>query len=149
MARLGDGQSPMLRGGGIAFGPKPRDFSTKLPRKVIMMGLRVALSARMKEEGLGVVPSMNWPGAKTSALARRLEELGWRKTLFVSGQDEVPEGFRRASNNIEKVRSALAKDLNVYDVVRWDRVVLDLPAVEWFERTLTKTVVAPPRVYDV
>ena len=44
-ARLGDGQSPMLRGGGVAFGPKPRDFSTKLPRKVIQMGMRVALRA--------------------------------------------------------------------------------------------------------
>ena len=52
-ARLGDGQSPMLRGGGIAFGPKPRDFSTKLPRKVIEMGMRVALSAKLKEQRLG------------------------------------------------------------------------------------------------
>ena len=113
------------------------------------MGMRVALSARVKENSLGIVESLDWPSGKTNELAKRIDQLGWRKTLFVSGQDEVPEGFRRASNNIEKVRSALAKDLNVYDVVRWDRVVLDLPAVEWFERTLTKTVVAPPRVYDV
>ena len=148
-ARLGDGQSPMLRGGGVAFGPKPRDFATKLNRKVIQMGMRVALSARVKENSLGIVESLDWPSGKTNELAKRIDQLGWRKTLFVSGYDEVPERFRRASNNIEKVRSALAKDLNVYDVVRWDRVVLDLPAVEWFERTLTKTIAAPPRAYDV
>lgn len=143
MARLGDGQSPMLRGGGIAFGPKPRDFSTKLPRKVIMMGLRVALSARMKEEGLGVVPSMNWPGEKTSALARRLEELGWRKTLFVTGEAEVPQGLERASNNLYKVETKQASDITVYDLVKWPRVVLDVSAVEWFERTLAKDSISP------
>ncbi|KAH9937018.1 ribosomal protein L4 domain-containing protein [Fomitopsis serialis] len=148
-ARLGDGQSPMLRGGGVAFGPKPRDFATKLNRKVIQMGMRVALSARVKENSLGIVESLEWPSGKTKDLAKRIDELGWRKTLFVSGLDTVPEGLIRASNNIHKVEAATAKDVNVYDVVKWDRVILDLAAVEWFERALSKTVAAPPRVYDV
>ncbi|KAI0932094.1 hypothetical protein AcW2_000811 [Taiwanofungus camphoratus] len=145
-ARLGDGQSPMLRGGGVAFGPKPRDFSTKLNRKVIQMGMRVALSARVKENALGVVESLEWPSAKTKDLAERIEELGWRKTLFVSGLDSVPEGLKRASSNIYKVQTTTAPELKVYDLVKWPRVVLDLAAVEWFERTLGKPVV-PPRVY--
>ena len=140
-ARLGDAQSPMLRGGGVAFGPKPRDFSTKLPRKVIEMGMRVALSAKLREHSLGVVESLNWPGVKTGPLAKRISELRWRKTLFVTGLDEVPEGLRRASSNIDGVEVVTAKDLLVYDAVKWPRVVLDLAAVEWLERKLGKKTV--------
>jgi len=140
-ARLGDAQSPMLRGGGVAFGPKPRDFSTKLPRKVIEMGMRVALSAKLREHSLGVVKSLHWPGVKTGQFAARISELGWRKTLFVTGLDEVPEGLRRVSSNIDKVEVVAAKDLPVYDAVKWPRLVLDLAAVEWFERKLGKKTV--------
>ncbi|KAF9822115.1 hypothetical protein IEO21_00109 [Rhodonia placenta] len=145
-ARLGDGQSPMLRGGGVAFGPHPRDFSTKLNRKVIQMGMRVALSARVKENSLGIVESLEWSSAKTRNLAERIQELGWEKTLFVSGHEAVPDGLKRASSNIYKVETTTAKDLKVYDAVKWPRLVLDLAAVEWFERTLAKPVV-PPRSY--
>lgn len=137
-ARLGDGQSPMLRGGGVAFGPKPRDFSTKLPRKVIQMGMRVALSARVKERGLGVVESLEWQVPKTKVLAARINELGWGKTLFVTGLDEVPVGLERASSNLPMVDTITASDLGVYDAVKWPRIVLDLAAVEYFEQTLGK-----------
>ena len=89
-ARLGDGQSPMLYGGGVAFGPKPRDFSTKLPRKVVEMGMRVALSAKLREQRLGVMNDLRWSSPKTKHLAQRIEELGYRKTLFVTGEDRVP-----------------------------------------------------------
>ena len=131
----------MLRGGGVAFGPKPRDFSTKLPRKVIEMGMRVALSAKLREHNLGVVKSLNWPGVKTGPLAKRISELGWRKTLFVTGLDEVPERLQRASSNIDKVQVVAAKDFLVYDAVKWPRVVMDLAAVEWLERKLGKKTV--------
>jgi len=137
-ARLGDGQSPMLRGGGVAFGPKPRDFSTKLPRKVIQMGMRVALSAKVREQGLGVVKSLDWTEPKTKGLSERIEELGWQKTLFVTGEKKVPEGLARASSNLYKIEAITAEDLNVYSAVKWPRLVLDLAAVEWFERALVK-----------
>ncbi|THH34145.1 hypothetical protein EUX98_g152 [Antrodiella citrinella] len=142
-ARLGDGQSPMLRGGGIAFGPKPRDFSTELPRKVIMMGLRVALSARVKEHGLGIVPSLAWPEPKTRILAERLDQLGWRNTLFVTGGKGEADGLERAANNLYKVETKKVSELNVYDLVKWPRVVLDVAAVEWLERTLAKDSTSP------
>lgn len=135
-ARLGDKKSPMLRGGGVAFGPKPRDFSTKLPRKVIEMGMRVALSARVKEQAFGVVETLGWDVPKTKELAARLDELSWGKTLFVTGLDEVPEHLKRASSNIPAVDTVTADELTVYDAVKWPRLVLDLAAVDWFEQTL-------------
>ncbi|THH19999.1 hypothetical protein EW146_g1262 [Bondarzewia mesenterica] len=140
-ARLGDGQSPMLRGGGVAFGPKPRDFSTKLPRKVIQMGMRVALSARVKERGLRVVQSLDWQGVKTKEMAQRLEELGWGKTLFVTGRKTIPTGLDRSCSNLFMVDTATAEELNVYDLVKWPQVVLDIEAVEWFEKTLALAII--------
>ncbi|KAI0669804.1 ribosomal protein L4 [Trametes maxima] len=137
-ARLGDAQSPMLRGGGVAFGPKPRDFATKLNRKVVEMGMRVALSARVKEQSLGIVRSLEWPGFKTKEFGDRIEELGWWRTLFVTGQDQVPNGLARASNNLPMVDTVKAADLDVYHALKWPRLVLDLSAVEWFERALGK-----------
>lgn len=139
MARLGDGQSPMLRGGGVAFGPKPRDFATKLPRKVIQMGMRVALSARVKECNLRIVESLDWPGTKTKDMARRLDEMGWdHKTLFVTGKDVIPTGLKRSTENLHKTNAMTAQQLGVYDLVKWPRVVLDIEAVQWFEHHLSK-----------
>jgi large subunit ribosomal protein L4 len=137
-ARLGDGQSPMLRGGGVAFGPKPRDFSTKLPRKVIQMGMRVALSAKLRESSLGVVESLEWPGTKTKEFAARIDALGWRKTLFVTGKSEVPRGLTLSSRNLQKLRAITVDELNVYELVRWHRVVMDLAAVQLLEHKLSK-----------
>ena len=103
--------------------------------------MRVALSAKLREHGLGVVKSLNWNGVKTHPLAKRFSELGWRKTLLVTGLDGVPQILRRASSNIDQVEVVTARDLNVYDVVKWPRLVLDLEAVEWFERRLGKKTV--------
>jgi len=138
-ARLGDGQSPMLRGGGVAFGPRPRDFSTKLPRKVIQMGMRVALSAKLREKAFGLVEKHDWPSGKTKPLANRIDSLGWRKTLLVTGEDQFSVGLARAGRNLAMVGMSTVNKLTVYDVLKWPRVVLDVAAVEYFERTLGKT----------
>jgi large subunit ribosomal protein L4 len=128
----------MLRGGGVAFGPKPRDFSTKLPRKVIEMGMRVALSAKVRERGLGLVERHEWPNGKTNSLGRRIEYLGWRKTLLVTGEDAVPVGLERAGRNLAQVGVTAANKLSVYDAVKWPRIVLDVAAVDYFHRTLAR-----------
>jgi large subunit ribosomal protein L4 len=130
----------MLVGGGVAFGPKPRDFATKLPRKVIQMGMRVALSARVKEHNLRIVESLEWAHTKTGDMARRLDELGWdHKTLFVTGKDAVPTGLKLSTGNLPKIRTTTAQQVGVYDLVKWPRVILDLEAVQWFEHQLSKT----------
>jgi large subunit ribosomal protein L4 len=122
----------------VVFGPRPRDFSTKLPRKVIEMGMRVALSAKVKDRRLGVVESLAWRGLKTKHLCQRIDHLGWRKTLFVTGEEKVPVGLERSSRNIQMVDVATASKLNVYNLLKWQRVVMDVAAVDWFERTLGK-----------
>ncbi|KAG9314315.1 ribosomal protein L4 [Chiua virens] len=149
-ARLGDAQSPMLRGGGVAFGPKPRDFSTKLNRKVIEMGMRVALSVKLKEQRLGVVPRIKWYCHKTITLKNRLETLGWRTgTLFVSGLPLVDSAFQRAGRNLRGLEVRHVDELNVHDLVRWRRVILDLPAVALLESKLSKQLVIPTELEAV
>lgn len=102
MARLGTRGSPMLRGGGVAFGPKPRDFATDLPRRVRELALRSALSARWLEGKLHVVPSFHWdpPPRVTGPLAQLLGQKGWKEnTLFLSAPrgpgSPVKEGIRQ------------------------------------------------------
>jgi large subunit ribosomal protein L4 len=137
----------MLRGGGVAFGPKPRDFSTKLPRKVIQMGMRVALSARVKEHNMRIVEGLDWPGTKTKNMVRRLDELGWdQKTLFITGKDVVPSGLKRSTENLYKIGAMTAQQVGVYDLVKWPQVVLDVEAVQWFEHQLTKRKVDPRNI---
>ncbi|KAE9408156.1 ribosomal protein L4 [Gymnopus androsaceus JB14] len=137
-ARLGDAQSPMLRGGGVAFGPKPRDFSTKLPRKVIQMGMRVALSSKVLERNLGVMKTMDWPNGRTRHLSQKIDSLGLKNTLFITGEDEVPTNLQRAIQNIPLVGLTTSKQVNIYEMLKWPRLMLDAKAVDFFERTLGK-----------
>ncbi|KAF8525216.1 ribosomal protein L4 [Hysterangium stoloniferum] len=137
-ARLGDGQSPMLRGGGHAFAKKARDFSTKLPRKVIQMGMRVALSAKVSEDALGVVESLDWPSGKTRQLEKRIEELGWQKTLLVTGSDTVSDTLVRSCRALDYIKATTAASLNIHETIKWERIVLDFSAIEFFERNLKK-----------
>lgn len=128
----------MLRGGGRAFGPKPRDFATKLPRKVLEMAMRVALSAKVKERSLCVAESLQWPGAKTKDLSSRLSSLAWNdKVLFVSGRRPA-QTLQRSSSNLQGVQCVEASQLTVYDVLVNRRIVLDVAAVKWLENRFGK-----------
>ncbi|KAJ7169823.1 ribosomal protein L4 domain-containing protein [Mycena filopes] len=143
VARAGDMRSPIQHGGGVAFGPKPRDFSTKLPRKVIQMGMRVALSLKVQERLLGVMASMDWPNGKTKHLSQKIDMLGLRRTLFVTGSTP-PEGLARAMRNIPLTKLTTLDQLTIYDVLQWQRVVLDVKAIDVIEQTLGKDVEIAP-----
>ncbi|WFD03540.1 54S ribosomal protein yml6, mitochondrial [Malassezia obtusa] len=101
-ARLSDAGNPMLRKGGVAHGPRPRDFATDLPRKVRELALRSALSARLREGNLHVVPSLAWqpPPTSTNKLARLLSDKAWSRAVFLTAPRRpvnVVEGRRAGS----------------------------------------------------
>jgi len=139
IARAGDLRSPIQHGGGVAFGPKPRDFSTKLPRKVVQMGMRVALSLKAKDCLLGVMSSMDWPNGKTKHLSQKIDALGLRRTLFVTGE-EPPVLLERAMRNIPLTKLTTLDQLTVYEILKWQRVVMDIKAIDIIEQTLGKDV---------
>ncbi|KAG8786618.1 54S ribosomal protein, mitochondrial [Serendipita sp. 397] len=139
-ARLGDRGSPMLRGGGRAFGPKPRDFSTELPRKVRQMGLKVALSSKLRARRLTVVPSVTWPNAKTKWIAGRLKGLGrefQKGCLLVTGSDSLPPKLVRATSNLSWVTCKTAKEVQVWDLLARPYVIMSLDAIQWFQKNLS------------
>ncbi|KAF8314273.1 ribosomal protein L4 [Clavulina sp. PMI_390] len=149
-ARLRDAGSPMLRGGGRAWPKIPRDFSTKLNRKVREMGMRVALSAKVRECNLEVVHDLrSWPSLKTGDLDRRLRTKGWasdeqnKVLLVIGGEEAVPKNLELATRNLQHAHVVLAKDLTVYDALWWKRLVLDIAAVDYFIEALGKTSEKP------
>ncbi|KAG8806482.1 54S ribosomal protein, mitochondrial [Serendipita sp. 399] len=138
-ARLGDRGSPMLRGGGRAFGPKPRDFSTELPRKIRQMGLRVALSSKLRDRRLIVVPSVDWPNAKTKWIVARLRGLGKeleKGCLLVTGSEAISSKLARATSNLKWVTCRTAKEVQVWDLLTHPYTILSLDAVQWFQENI-------------
>lgn len=185
-ARLSDRGNPMLRKGGVAHGPRPRDFKTDLPRKVRELALRSALSARLREGRLHVVPSLAWqpPPTSTNKLARLLSSKHWTDTVFLTAprRPESPalsdravarpssvdllysdeqlkrhnryvRNFDTASRNLPDVQllrlhelpphprprlehTKMPGELHAYQVLQFQRVVMDLGALEWLEEKL-------------
>ncbi|KIM21544.1 hypothetical protein M408DRAFT_333405 [Serendipita vermifera MAFF 305830] len=145
-ARLGDRASPMLRGGGVAFGPKPRDFSSELPKKVREMGLRIALSQKVRERRLIVVPSVEWPNWKTKFVAAQLRglcEKQERDCLVVTGHGGIPEKLDQATRNLKWVTCKTTEELQVWDVLRSSYTILSLDGLQWLQENLGRMDARP------
>lgn len=126
-ARQGSSRSPLMPGGGITFGPQPRDYSYVLPKKVRRLGLRTALSRLQKEGRLFVVDSMASTEGKTKELAKRLKTFGLAKAVLVDAKPD--QGFTRASRNLPKFRYYGVEGLNVYDLMKYDAAVITKDSV--------------------
>jgi large subunit ribosomal protein L4 len=127
-ARQGSIRSPLLRGGSVIHGPHPRDYSFAVPRKIKQLGLRTALSYLYKEGRLFVVKDMNSDDGKTKELAQRLKGFGLSKALIIDA--EKNELFARATQNLPKFRYNTTEGLNVYDLLKYDTVVLSQASLD-------------------
>lgn len=133
-ARHGDRNAPIFRHGGIYKGPVPRSHAHDLPKKFRKLGLKHALSAKAKAGELVVIEAAEAEG-KTSALAKQVKELGWKRALIIDGA-EVNDGFARAARNIEGLDILPSIGANVYDILRRDTLVLTKAGVEALEARL-------------
>ena len=131
-ARHGSKKAPIFRGGGKAFGPKPRSFAHDLPKKVRALALKHALSAKAKTEELVVIDSCELKDGKTKALKSRFAKLGFVSALIIDGAT-VENGFARAARNIPRVDVLPVQGINVYDILRHDKLVLTKAALEALE----------------
>jgi large subunit ribosomal protein L4 len=136
-ARAGSHQSPLWVGGGVVFGPRPRDFSKKVSRKTRALALRKALSERLKAGDVVLVDDLKLASPKTKdfvSLMSTLELTG--TTLVVStGTDK---NLTLASRNIENVALTTSDSLNTYDILRPDKLLFTKSAFEKVEARLTK-----------
>lgn len=136
-ARHGSRRAPQFVGGSRAFGPVVRDHGFSLPKKVRALALRHALSSKVVSGDLIVVDNVSVKEPKTAALREQFGKLGWTKTLIIAGP-EVDVGFGLAARNIPLVDVLPNAGLNVYDILRADKLVLTKAAVEAIEARFAK-----------
>jgi len=126
-ARAGSNRSPIWRGGGVAFGPQPRDYSFKVNAKVRALAMKMALSSRLEGDALMVVTGIELPEAKTRHFAKIAGVLGLEKALIVTVG--VQETLARCARNIPGISLTTAERLNVYDILKHKQLVLLQDAV--------------------
>lgn len=134
-ARQGSIRSPQWRGGGTVFGPVPRSYSYKMPKKMRRLAIKSALSSKAQEENVLVVDALTFDAPKTKEFAKVLNNLPvGKKALFVT--EGVEENVALSARNIPGVTVIDANSLNVLDVVGHNTLVLTKAAVEKVEEVL-------------
>lgn len=135
-ARMGSVKSPMLRGGGRAFGPRPRNYGFKLNKKVKALARKSALSYKVLEKDLTIVENFSLDQPKTKSYLDILNSLAFngKKTLMVI--PEADSNIVLSGRNIPKAKVALASDINTYDVLNADKLILCEGSIEKIENIL-------------
>jgi large subunit ribosomal protein L4 len=131
-ARHGDKSVPQWRGGGKAFGPRPRSHAIGLPKKVRTLALRHALSSKVRSGELVVLDKAEASDGKTKALKAAFQKLELSNALIIDGAELEP-GFARAARNIPNIDVLPAQGINVYDILRRRKLVLTKAAVAALE----------------
>jgi len=128
-ARAGYRQSPVWRGGGIVFGPKPRDYRLDQNRKVARLAFRRALSERIAAGEVRVLDSVQVAEAKTRVMAAALKAMGVKRGALIL-TDRIDDALKRATRNLPDVEVAVAKDVGVYALLRYPVVLVTRGAVD-------------------
>jgi len=135
-ARAGSFASPIWRGGGVVFGPKPRDFAKKVSRNTRQLALRKALSERLRAGDVLVVDDLKLSSSKTKDFLKVLGALQLSGTALIVAQG-VDKNLSLASRNVSKVTVTTSESLNTYDVLRPDKLVFTRGAFEQVEARLS------------
>ena len=130
-ARAGTATSPIWRTGGVVFGPKPKDWSFKLPKKVRRAALISALSFKSGEERVIVVKEFALPEIKTKQLSLFLNKFELKKALIVISDDNV--NLSKSAKNLKAVKVLKIDGLNVYDILRFDNIVFTESSIKRLE----------------
>lgn len=134
-ARAGSLRSMHHRGGATAFGPVVRDHATKLPKKIRALGLKMALSAKAQAGQLIVLDTFKPKNMKTKELRSQLTAMGIKSALFIDGA-EVDADFKKAASNIPLVSALPTIGANVYDILKYEHLVLSKESIKQLEARL-------------
>jgi large subunit ribosomal protein L4 len=134
-ARSGTSRSPLWRGGGTVFGPHPRDYSIRVPKKIRKLALISALSLKMKEQRIIVLRDFPMEEIKTQKFKAVFDRFGLKKALFVLDQSNAI--LEKSCRNIQGVKLIRAEGINVYDLLNHEHVVFLEPSVKKIEGALT------------
>jgi large subunit ribosomal protein L4 len=134
-ARHGSKGAPIFRHGGVYKGPTPRSHGHELTKKFRKLGLRHALSAKLLAGELVVIDQLAVENAKTSALAKHVNDRGWKRALIIDGA-EVNADFVRAARNLANLDVLPSMGANVYDILKSDTLVITKAGLEALEARL-------------
>ncbi len=138
-ARQGSIRSPILRGGGVVFGPHPRDYSKKVNRKLAVLAFRRALSEKLSTGAVAVAEGVEAIEPKTKALAGLLKKVaGGRAVLFVTGT--ANPNLNRAARNVAKAEVTTAAQVNTYQILRYPVIVADAAGFDALAARLSEGV---------
>lgn len=127
-ARVGSTRNPLWTGGGVVFGPRPRDYSYRLPRKVRRLAMKSALSSKVKEDNIIVVDELTFAEPKTKLMIETLKALNAsKKTLVVTADGDV--NVTKSARNIPGVKPLAVDFINVYDLLHYDTLLITKDAV--------------------
>jgi large subunit ribosomal protein L4 len=133
-ARRGDIKSPLLRGGGVVFGPEPRSYAAKVPKRVKKLALKMALSSKFQDENLVVLDDFRLEQIKTKTFLEIISRLNLGSSLIVTHtKNEILE---RSSRNVPGVKVLRSEGLNVYDILKYEALVLLEPSIPGIEGRL-------------
>ena len=133
-ARRGDIKSPLLRGGGVVFGPDNRNYSYKVPKKVRKLALKMALSSKLSENELVVLDQFELEETKTKKIVDVLKTLKLKNALIVT--EKHNDHLELSARNVPDVKVLRSEGLNVYDILKYRMLVLLEPAVKNIEGRL-------------
>ncbi|MEA1948951.1 MAG: 50S ribosomal protein L4 [Thermodesulfobacteriota bacterium] len=121
-ARRGDIKSPLLRGGGSTFGPDPRSYAYKVPKKVRRLALKMALSSKLKEEKLVVLDEFELDKIKTREFVKVMNALNTKNALIIT--EKKDKNMELSARNVPNIKVLRVEGLNVYDILKYNNVVL-------------------------
>lgn len=133
-ARVGSASSPTRRGGGVIFGPSPRPYAHKVPKKVKKIALRMALTDKVQTDRLFVVSDFSLPDFKTKSFIQVMKNFDVRKALVVTEGEN--ENLERSSRNVRWVKVMRYQGLNVYDILNHEHLFLVQSAIPKIEEAL-------------
>ena len=129
-ARAGSFASPLWRGGGVVFGPKPRDYTINVPKKVKALAFRKALSERLLAGDVVVVDALSLASHKTKALAGIVAALGGKNKYTLVVTEQVDKNLKLASRNLPNVQVEPVSSVNVYELLRFEKILTTKAALE-------------------
>ena len=130
-ARQGSIRAPQWTGGGVVFAPKPRDYEVKMNKKEKRAALKSALTSRVQEEKIFVIDELKVDEIKTKTMVAFLKSLDLNKALIVLNDND--QNVICSARNIQNVKTALTNTINVFDILKYDALVLDKAALETIE----------------
>jgi len=130
-ARQGSTRSPQWRHGGVVFAPKPRDYTIRVNKKVKRLAMKSALSSKVEANELIVFDALDIEAPKTKEMVKVLKNVDVKKALIVLADKD--EKVERASANIEGVKTTLVGTLNVYEILKYEKLILTKASVEKIE----------------